>query len=249
VETDPPVSFFGYPGRPSHLVPEGCAVHVLSPVEADGMEALRRLVEACHAEDLHAPDSHVRLPDLPAGGDLTPEAIGRTLARLLPDGAILSEEMVSSGEPVLRQLEAAPAFDLLPVTGGSIGQGLPVAVGAAVACPHRKVIALEADGSSMYTPQSLWTMAREKLDVLVVILANRRYRILDIEMQRTGAGAMGRRANDMLDIGRPDLDWVKLSEGMGVEASRAATAADFVAQFAAGVKLRGPRLIEAVTRS
>jgi acetolactate synthase-1/2/3 large subunit len=106
---------------------------------------------------------------------------------------------------------------------------------------------MEADGSSMYTPQSLWTMARERLDVVVVILANRRYRILDIEMQRTGARGMGPRANDMLDIGRPDLDWVKLSEGLGVEASRANTTDEFVAQFAAAMKQTGPRLIEAVT--
>ena len=247
VETAPPVSFFGYPGRPGSLVPEGCAVHVLAPVEANGTTALRALVEECGAAGLRAPAPDVDVPELPAGCDLTLEAIGRTLARLLPEGTILSDEMVSSGEAVLRQLGGAAAFDLLPVTGGSIGQGLPVAVGAAVACCGRKVIALEADGSSMYTPQSLWTMAREKLDVVVVILANRRYRILDIEMQRTGAGALGPRANDMLDIGRPDLDWVKLSEGMGVEAARTTTADEFIAQFSAAVKQTGPRLIEAVT--
>jgi acetolactate synthase-1/2/3 large subunit len=159
----------------------------------------------------------------------------------------MSEEAVSSGEAILRHLSCAPAFDLLPVTGGAIGQGLPVAVGAAVACPDRKVIALEADGSSMYTPQSLWTMAREKLDVIVVILANRRYRILEIEMARTGAGEISRRANEMIDISRPDLDWVKLAEGMGVQAARATTADEFMAQFAAAVKQSGPALIEAIT--
>ena len=147
----------------------------------------------------------------------------------------------------MRNLWSAAAFDLLPNTGGSIGQGLPVAVGAAVACPDRKVIALEADGSGMYTPQSLWTMARENLDVTVVILANRRYRILDIETQRTGAGELGPRANDMVDISRPGLDWMKLAEGMGVEATRATTADEFIAQFGAAVKRRGPVLIEAIT--
>src|SRR5581483_3997536 len=115
---------------------------------------------------------------------------------------------------------AAP-HDHLPVTGGSIGQGLPVAVGSAVACPDRRVIALEADGSGMYTPQALWTMARERLDVTVIVLNNRRYRILDIEMERTGAGKMGPRANDMLDLTRPQIDWIKMAESMGVEASRA----------------------------
>jgi acetolactate synthase-1/2/3 large subunit len=134
----------------------------------------------------------------------------------------------------------------LPVTGGSIGQGLPVAVGAAVACPDRKVIALQADGSAMYTLQSLWTMARERLDIVVVILANRRYRILEIETRRTGAGEIGPRANDMMDLSRPDLDWVKLAEGQGVPACRASTADEFSAMFREAINQRGPRLIEAV---
>jgi len=168
------------------------------------------------------------------------------LASLLPERAILSDEMVSSGEAILRHLSSAASYDLLPVTGGAIGQGLPVALGAALACPDRKVIALEADGSGMYTLQSLWTMARERLDVVTVILANRRYRILDIEMQRTGAGEMGPMANDMVDISRPDLDWVKLSEGMGVPATRATTADEFIARFRAAVSQAGPTLIEAV---
>jgi acetolactate synthase-1/2/3 large subunit len=167
------------------------------------------------------------------------------LAHLLPDGAIVSEEAISSSEPILRGLAAAAAHDLLPITGGAIGQGLPVAVGAAVACPDRKVIALEADGSGLYTPQSLWTMARERLDVVVVILANRRYRILEIETRRTGAGEIGPRANDMMDLTRPDVDWVKLSEGFGVEAVRAATVSEFAGQFRAACGRRGPALIEA----
>ena len=249
IETPPPISFFGYPGRPSSMVPEACHVHVLTGVDGDGISALRRLVEECGAAATSAPTPAIQPPELAPAGALTLEAIGRAVARFLPEDSILSEEMVSSGEVILRQLSAARGFDLLPVTGGSIGQGLPVAVGAAVACPGRKVLAMEADGSSMYTPQSLWTMARERLDVTVVILSNRRYRILDIEMQRTGAGAIGPRANDMLDIGRPDLDWVKLSEGMGVEASRATTTTQFADQFAAAMKQRGPRLIDAAVVS
>ena len=132
------------------------------------------------------------------------------------------------------------------MTGGSIGQGLPVALGAALACPDRKVIALEADGSGMYTLQSLWTMAREQLDVVAVILANRRYRILDIEMRRTGAGAVGPLAERMIDIGQPELDWVKLSEGLGVQAARATTADEFIREFRTAMAENGPRLIEAV---
>jgi len=246
VESQPPVSFFGYPGRRSYLAPEDCALHVLAPIEANGTEALEALVEACGVESFQPPVPDNPRPALPKGAALTPDAIGRALASLLPEGSILSDEMVSSGEAVLRHLSSAPSYDLLPVTGGAIGQGLPVALGAAMACPNRKVIALEADGSGMYTLQSLWTMARERLDVVTVILANRRYRILDIEMQRTGAGAMGPMANDMVDISRPDLNWVKLSEGMGVPATSATTADEFVTQFRAAVSQAGPALIEAV---
>jgi acetolactate synthase-1/2/3 large subunit len=249
VESHPPVSFFGYPGRRSYLAPEDCVFHVLAPMEADGTAALEALVEECGVESSEppapGPEGAPSQPSLPEGAGLTPDTIGQALASLLPEGSILSDEMVSSGEAVLRHLSSAASYDLLPVTGGAIGQGLPVALGAALACPDRKVIALEADGSGMYTLQSLWTMARERLDVVTVILANRRYRILDIEMQRTGAGEMGRMANDMVDISRPDLDWVRLSEGMGVPATRATTADEFIAQFRAAVSRAGPTLIEA----
>jgi acetolactate synthase-1/2/3 large subunit len=246
VESQPPVSFFGYPGRRSYLAPEDCALHVLAPIESNGTEALEALVEACGVGRIPPPAPEIPRPALPVGVALTPDTIGRALASLLPERAILSDEMVSSGEAILRHLSSAASYDLLPVTGGAIGQGLPVALGAALACPDRKVIALEADGSGMYTLQSLWTMARERLDVVTVILANRRYRILDIEMQRTGAGEMGPMANDMVDISRPDLDWVKLSEGMGVPATRATTADEFIARFRAAVSQAGPTLIEAV---
>ena len=154
--------------------------------------------------------------------------------------------MVSASAAILPYLICAAPHDQLPITGGSIGQGLPVAVGAAIACPERKVVALEADGSAMDSFQALWTMARENLDVVTVIFANHRYRILDIEMKRTGALAIGECANAMLDLSRPDLDFVSLARGMGVPAARATTAAGFADQFRAAVSERGPRLIEAV---
>ena len=245
VESPPPISFFGYPNRRSYLAPEDCQVHVLAALEEDGAAALAALVRECGVEHREPPVNTAPPTELPRGAELTPDTIGRALAALLPSGSIISEEAVSSAEAVMRPLAAAAAFDHLPVTGGSIGQGLPVAVGAAVACPGRKVIALEADGSGMYSLQALWTMARERLDVVTVILANRRYRILDIEMQRTGAGAIGPAANEMLDLRRPQLDWVKLAEGQGVEASRATTADEFIEQFRRGVENSGPCLIEA----
>jgi acetolactate synthase-1/2/3 large subunit len=134
----------------------------------------------------------------------------------------------------------------MPVTGGSIGQGLPVAVGAACACPDRKVVALEADGSAMYTIQALWTMARENLNVTTIIFANRRYQILDIEMRRTGTSSVGKTADAMMDISRPTLDFVQLAAGMGVCATRASTVAEFDRQLQDALAATGPRLIEAV---
>jgi acetolactate synthase-1/2/3 large subunit len=187
----------------------------------------------------------VARPELPAGEPLTAATVGRAVGALLPEGAIVADETVSSAEAIWPHLAGAAMHDHLPVTGGSIGQGLPVAVGAALACPFRKVVALEADGSAMYSPQALWTMARERLDVTVVILANRRYRILDIEMQRTGAGAVGPRAEEMIDLTDPEPDWIKLARGFGVEAVRATTANEFIREFGAAMQERGPRLIEA----
>lgn len=244
VEAKAPVSFFGYPGRRSTLAPEDCEIVTLAGPDEDGTAALERL-----ADELGAPRSCIGDPgaiDAPSGQPLTAESIGAALAALLPENAIVSDESISVQGVLWPWLQRAAPHDYLPVTGGSIGQGLPVALGAAVACPGRKVVSLEADGSAMYTFQALWTMARERLDVTAVILANRRYRILDVEMQRTGANGLGPRANDMIDIGRPDLDFVRLSQGMGVAASRATTGDEFVDQFREAMRTPGPRLIEAV---
>jgi acetolactate synthase-1/2/3 large subunit len=240
VEAEAPVSFFGYPGRRSALAPEDCAIHLLAGQHEDGVAALQALP---HRPSPAPKPPH---PELPGAGPLTPESIGAVLAGLLPEGAIVSDEMVSCSEPVHSALNGAAPHLLLPVTGGSIGQGLPVAAGAALAAPGRKVVALEADGSAMYSLQALWTMAREKLAVITVIFANRRYRILDVEMRRTGAAAIGPRADAMIDIARPTLDWVRLAAGLGVEASRASTVEQFQHQFGSALQAAGPRLIEAV---
>jgi len=248
VESLAPVSFFGYPGRRSPLAPEDCAMHVLAAIDENGTEALQALVEECGVGSVAGAVAGTSRIELPRGAALTPDSIGLVLAAEMPEGSIISDEMISVAELVLRNLASARPYTHLPITGGSIGQGLPVAVGAAVACPDRKVIALEADGSAMYTLQALWTMAREHLDVVVVILANRRYKILEIETRRTGAGEIGPRANDMMDLTRPDLDWVKLSEGQGVPACRATTGDEFAAMFREAVKQRGPRLIEAALK-
>ena len=243
IEAKEPVSFFAYPGRKSTLLPDDCEVTVLAGVDGDGVYVLQALAD-CFKK---AAGGFIgaRAGGIP-NGPLTLELLGQAIVMLLPEGAIIADEMVSSSEAVVPLLSSARRHDFLPVTGGSIGQGLPVAIGAAVACPDRKVVALEADGSGMYTLQALWTMAREKLNITVVVFANRRYRILDVEMQRTGAGALGPLANGMLDIGNPELNWVKLAEGCGVEATRATTTGEFIEQFNRALQANGPRLVEAV---
>jgi acetolactate synthase-1/2/3 large subunit len=246
VEAAPPVSFFGYLGLRSTLAPENCTFLTLAEEGEDGVQSLEELAQGLPDDGCTEYDP----PPSPQMDDaLTLDSLGQSLAALLPEGSIVADEMVSSGEAVNAWLARAAKHDLLPVTGGSIGQGLPVAVGAAVACPDRYVIALEADGSAMYSMQSLWTMARERLDVVVVILANRRYRILEVEMQRTGAGRMGPRADTLMDLHDPVIDWVALGRGMGVRSRLATTVQEFRDAFCEGLKYGGPCLIEAVLPS
>jgi acetolactate synthase-1/2/3 large subunit len=245
VEAKAPVSFFGYPDQPSVLAPAGCEIHTLAELDEDGTAALEALAEKCNAAAPPAPEPGPTAAEWQTESALTPDTIGAIIGALLPEDAIVSDELVSAAGAIWPHLSRAARHDFLPVTGGSIGQGLPVALGAAIACPGRKVVALEADGSGMYTPQALWSMARENADVTAVIFANGRYRILDIEMQRTGASGFGPVAETMIDISQPRLNWVQLSESLGVPATRVETAGEFEREFRAALAVRGPRLIEA----
>lgn len=246
VGTKAPVSFFAYPDVPSLLVPQGCKAVSLSTPAEDTLGALEALAEAVAADsNVHNAQARV-VPDMPEGGAIDPVKVWQIMARMMPEGAILAEEAATSSFGADMFLGGAAPFEHLQLTGGSIGYGLPVAVGAAVACPDRKVICPHGDGGAMYTIQSLWSMARDNLDVTTVIFANRSYAILNIELMRVGAENPGRKALDMLDIGRPDLNFVKIAQGMGVEASRATTAEEFAAQFESAMNQRGPRLIEVV---
>jgi acetolactate synthase-1/2/3 large subunit len=245
VGTQPPVAFFAYPDQPSSLVPEGCTVHVLATPAEDANAALEALADEIGAPAAAAAAPERATPPAPTG-PLHPGAIGTSLAALLPEGAIVSEESITAAPALFAATRDAAPHDWLFLTGGAIGQGIPVATGAAVACSDRKVVCLEADGSAMYTIQGLWTQAREGLDVTTVIFANRRYAILEIELQRVGAGETGAGAREMLGIDRPDLDMVGLASGMGVPGTRATSAEAFHAQFAAAMAEPGPRLIEAV---
>ncbi len=247
VDAKSPVSFFAYPDKASDLVPEGCTVHVLAGPHGDPAAALAALADAVGAPADSATLQPAARPTLPAG-PLTADAVCQAIGALLPEGAIVSDEGNTSGLFAAGHTAGAPAHDWLCLTGGAIGQGLPVAVGAAVAAPGRKVIALQADGSAMYTLQAWWTMAREHLDVVTVLFNNSSYAVLNMELSRVGAEA-GPKAKEMLDLHHPDLDFVALATGMGVPATRATTCEELVAQLQAALATTGPTVIEAVVPS
>ncbi|WP_420131142.1 acetolactate synthase large subunit [Rhodopseudomonas sp.] len=245
VGAKPPVSFFAYPGKPSWGAPEGCQFDYLAQPHQDGAQALKDLADALDAPAEPAARTVLALPELPKG-KLNSLGVAQAIAHLTPDHAIYAEEANTSGLPLQMILPRARPHTHLPLTGGSIGQGLPLAIGAALAAPDRKVVCPHGDGGAAYTMQALWTMAREKLDVTVVIYANRSYAILNIELQRVGASGAGSNALAMLDLHNPEMNWVKIAEGLGVEASRATTAEEFAAQYSSAMNQRGPRLIEAL---
>ena len=243
-----PVGFFAYPGKPGMLLPEGCTVIEMAGQEHDLKGALAALAgETGASATAPAGTSPFTAPELAAPtGALDADAISVALARMLPEGAIICEESITSAGRLTALAPTMAPHDHLPITGGAIGIGIPLATGAAVACPDRKVVALQADGSGMYTLQGLWTQAREGLDVLTVIFSNRGYSILKGEMRNVGVNDFGRNARRMLEIDDPALDWCALAKGMGVEAARAETAEEFTRLLEAGLSRRGPFLIEAI---
>jgi acetolactate synthase-1/2/3 large subunit len=249
VDTPAPVSFFAYPNQPSELWPTGCALHTLAGPEHDVIGALEAL-----AVSVRPPGSSEKggISDRPPPllvrptGSLTSESLAAAIAFTLPEGAVVVDESNTAGVFLPGATEGAPRHDWLCNTGGAIGQGLPVATGAAIGAPDRPVLAIQADGSAMYTLQALWTQAREGLDVTTVLLSNRAYAILNLELSRVGAGAGGPRAERLLELSSPDLDFIALAQGMGVPATQATTAEELVVQLHHALHEPGPRLIEAV---
>ncbi len=239
----PPVSFFAYPNKPSWCVPDGCELICLAHPHEDGVGALRSLADALGAPRESSTRVALQLPDLPAGS-LNSLSVAQIIARLTPDHAIYADESNTASLPLLMTLARARPHTHLPLAGGSIGQGLPLAVGAALAAPDRKVVCPHGDGGAAYTLQALWTMARERLDITTVIYANRSYAILNYEFYRVGVTTVGESAKSMLDLHNPEMNWMQIASGLGVEASRAATAEQFAAQYELAMKQRGPRLIE-----
>jgi acetolactate synthase-1/2/3 large subunit len=243
VGAKPPVGFFAYPGKDSELWPRDCTVHMFAQPEEDAVAALEAL-----ADELGAPKG-TPIPEAPkatlATGAFSPDAFASTIAALIPENAIVAEDAVTSGRQLFAPTFAAAPNDWIQNTGGAIGCGLPIATGAALACPDRKTVCLQSDGGGMYTVQALWTQAREKLNVLNVVFANRSYKILMGELTAVGA-TPGKSARQLFDLGPPDLDWVKLAGGMGMEAVRVDSLQAFADVFRSACARPGPFLIEFV---
>lgn len=242
--TTAPVHFFGYPGVPGTPVPDDCAVHVLAAPGEDGVAALEALADRV-ADGAEARLLEAARPELPTGA-LTPRTLSAVVGALLPEDAIVVDEALTSGVGLAELTSGAPRHDWLSLTGGAIGDGLPMAAGAAIACPGRPVLGLQADGSAMYTISALWTHAREQLDVTTVVCNNGSYAILEHELSRVGAAGNGKRARQLLDLGGPDLDFVALAGGMGVPATRAETSEQLADQLRRALADPGPHLIDAV---
>ncbi len=245
VDAKAPVSFFAYPGKPSDLVPQSCSVHTLAAPEQDAVASLQKLVAALGAGQTQPPLQAAARPTRPRGA-LTAPKVCKAVGHLLPEGAILIDEAITSGLMLGVMTAGCPRHDLITLTGGAIGQGLPNAVGAAIACPQRPVIALVGDGTAMYTLQALWTMARERLHVVSIVFNNASYSVLNVELERVGAGEGGAKARAQLDLNGPQLNFAHLAQGMGVHAVRATTAEDFCKALEYALATPGPHLIEAL---
>ncbi len=245
VDAKAPASFFAYPGKPSSLVPDDCEVHVLATGPDDVVDALERLADAVGASGVDPVLQPSGRPDPPTG-PITGATIADAVGALLPDGAIVADEAQTGGLWAAGATAGGPRHDWLTLSGGSIGMGMPLATGAAIACPDRPVINLQADGSAMYTLQSLWTQAREGLDVTTIVFSNRSYAILNLELSRVGVESPGPKALSMLDLTSPDLDFVALSHGMGVPAERPEDSEGLTRALERALSEPGPHLIEAV---
>ncbi len=245
VDAKAPVSFFAYPGKKSYLVPDGCNVLTLATPEQNTTASLEKLAAALGASQTQPKLQAAQRPGRPRGR-LTAAKVCKAVGHLMPENAILVDEAITSGLMLSAMTAGAPRHDLITLTGGAIGQGLPSAIGAAIACPERPVLALIGDGSSMYTIQSLWTMAREQLNVTSIIFNNASYSVLNIELERVGAEEPGPKAKSQLDLRGPVLNFAQLAQGMGVHAVRVTTAEDLVKAMEYAFAHPGPHLIESV---
>jgi acetolactate synthase-1/2/3 large subunit len=245
VETEEPVAFFAYPDQPSRVLPETCRVHALARPGQCGIDAIARLVDRLGAGIGDVSVGESLRPAPPGPGRLDAERLAQAVAAVVAEDTVVVDESVSAGRGFHPATAGAPRHTWLSLTGGAIGLGLPLAAGAAIGAPGRKVLALQADGSGLYTPQALWTQAREGLDVTTVVLANRGYQILKGELAKVGANP-GPTALDMMDLVEPIVDWVGLARSLGVEGERVDDAAALAPAITRGLATPGPYVVEAV---
>ncbi len=240
-----PVTFFGYPDTPSLEVPADVATLHLASRSDDALAALTAVLERLPRQDPQPAAEAPAPPGMPTG-PLTPAVAGAVLAALQPEDAIVVDEALTSSAPYWAAAAGSARHTALSLTGGAIGQGLPSATGAALASPGRRVVAYQADGSGLYTAQSLWTMARESLDVTVVVCANRRYRILQAEQRRDGVTEPGSASRRFTELDGPAVDWVSLARGYGVEGRQVETADELATALRESFAEPGPRVVEAL---
>jgi acetolactate synthase-1/2/3 large subunit len=237
-----PVGFFAYPNVASRLSPENCEIIDVAPPGSDTLGALRALVEALRAPRLELErGERVAAPS----GELSTRSFAVAVGATLREGIIVADESNTSGVHLFEATRFAPEHQWMTLTGGAIGYGLPVALGAAVAS-KRRVLALESDGSMMYTLQALWTMAREGLDVTVVGLSNRSYAVLNWELIRVGAVREGSASSRMLELDDPALDLASLARAQGVPSTRVNNAEELVSALERSYDTPGPMFIEAM---
>jgi acetolactate synthase-1/2/3 large subunit len=239
-----PVTYFAYPGKNSVVTPAHCRIHTLASPEEDLIGSLAALCDALSLAGQTSPKVDTVVRPQPPSGEITLPGVSAVIGALIPENAILIEESMTSGRGLMPATRTAPRHEWLGNTGGSIGIALPLALGAAVAEPERRVLCLTADGSAMYTLQALWTMAREGLKVTTVVFANHTYAVLKREFSYLGVGEPGPKAEELFDIGRPELDWVQLAKGMGVPACRVSSLDEFSKTLRAGFESNGPTVIE-----
>lgn len=236
----PPAAFFAHPDRPSSLVPEDCRVEVLTDPEEDCEAALEELASGVGTRSANFSRPAER-PSIPTGA-LSLGGLAAAVSAVLPEGSIVVDESITSGRGMMAATRNGPRHDWLVNTGGSIGIGIPLAVGAAVACPDRPVLCLEADGSALYTVQALWTAAREHLRVTTVIFANRTYQILKTELGSLGNPGPGALAT--LDLSRPYIDFTGIARSLGMAATRVKSLDEFASTLHRCLLGSDPHLIE-----
>jgi acetolactate synthase I/II/III large subunit len=238
-----PVAYFAFPGRDARLTSPACDIFMLSRPDQDGAGSLALLEQALGGTNSQGSLEIVNRPIAPSG-PITLEGLATAIAAELPENAVVIDESMTAGRTIMSAIRGSARHDFLANTGGSIGIAMPLAVGAAIACPSRHVLCLSADGSGMYTAQALWTMAREGQKITTVVFANRSYGILKFEFSKLGIGEPGARARSLFDIGRPDINWVSLARGMGVPAERVTSLETFASALRKGFSSEGPTLIE-----